>query len=91
MNMTTIEAAARRLVLRPLITYDKNETIALARRLDTFDTSVLPYEDCCSLFVPPHPATGARVQDAEKGEATLDVAAEAAAVLETAEVIPVGG
>jgi thiamine biosynthesis protein ThiI len=89
-NMTTIEAAARRLVLRPLITYDKNETIALARRLDTFDVSVLPYEDCCSLFVPPHPATGARVQDAEKAEARLDVQAEAAAVVATAEEIEIG-
>jgi thiamine biosynthesis protein ThiI len=90
-NMNTIQAAARRLVLRPLVTYDKNETIALARRIDTYDLSVLPYEDCCSLFVPPHPATGARLQDAEKAEAGLDVAAEAAAVLESAEEITVAG
>ena len=59
-NLGTIEAAARRLVLRPLVTYDKVETIALARRIGTYETSVLPYEDCCSLFVPPHPATAAR-------------------------------
>ena len=56
-NMSTIEAAARRLVLRPLATYDKVETTALARRIGTYETSVLPFEDCCSLFVPPHPAT----------------------------------
>jgi tRNA uracil 4-sulfurtransferase len=89
-NMTTIQAAARRLVLRPLVTNDKNETIAIARRLDTYDVSVLPYEDCCSLFVPPHPATGARLADVERAEANLDVAKEAAAVLATAEHIPVG-
>ena len=55
-NMSAIEAAARRLVLRPLATYDKVETTALARRIGTYETSILPFEDCCSLFVPPHPS-----------------------------------
>ena len=59
-NMTAIEAAARRVVLRPLVTYDKVETTALARRIGTYETSILPFEDCCSLFVPAHPATRAR-------------------------------
>jgi thiamine biosynthesis protein ThiI len=86
-NMKTIEAAARRLVLRPLLTYDKQETIEVARRIDTFDTSVLPYDDCCSLFVPPHPATGARVSDVERVEAHLDVAALAGEVAASAETI----
>ena len=54
-NMTAIEEAARRLVLRPLVTYDKVETIALARRIGTYETSILPYDDCCSLFVPAAP------------------------------------
>ena len=89
-NMATIEAAARRLVLRPLVTYDKNETIALARRLDTFDVSILPYEDCCSLFVPPHPATAARLADVERAEASLDLVAEAAAVAASSELIRIG-
>jgi thiamine biosynthesis protein ThiI len=78
-------------VLRPLVTNDKNETIALARRLDTFDVSVLPYEDCCSLFVPAHPATAARLVDVERAEASLDLAAEAAAVLASAETIMLAG
>ena len=56
-------------MLRPLVTYDKQETIALARRIGTYDLSILPYEDCCSLFVPPHPATGARLADVERAEA----------------------
>jgi thiamine biosynthesis protein ThiI len=90
-NMTTIQAAARRLVLRPLVTNDKNETIALAKRLDTYDVSVLPYEDCCSLFVPAHPATGARLVDVERAESSLDLAAEAAAVLASAETIALEG
>src|SRR3954468_13361979 len=88
-NLTAIEAAARRVVLRPLITYDKVETTALARRIGTYETSILPYEDCCSLFVPAHPATRARAQDAEKVEAQLDVPAEIAAAVAGSERIVV--
>ena len=84
-NMTTIEAAARHLVLRPLLTYDKNETIRLAERIGTFDLSTQPYDDCCSLFVPRHPATGARPSDAERSENRVDVEAEADAAAERAE------
>jgi thiamine biosynthesis protein ThiI len=86
-NMTVIEQAARRLVLRPLLTYDKMETTALARRIGTYETSALPYEDCCSLFVPAHPATAARLVDAERAEQRLDIAAEAAAVAGAVEEI----
>ena len=86
--MSTIEAAARRLVLRPLATYDKVETTALARRIGTYETSILPFEDCCSLFVPPHPATSARVADAERAEAKLDVPALVAGAVGAAESIP---
>ena len=88
-NLTAIEAAARRVVLRPLLTYDKVETTALARRIGTYETSILPYEDCCSLFVPAHPATRARAADAEKAEAKLDVAAEVAAAVAASERIVV--
>ena len=86
-NMSTIEDAARRVVLRPLATYDKVETTALARRIGTYETSVLPFEDCCSLFVPAHPATSARVADAERIEAQLDVAAEVSQAVAAAERI----
>jgi thiamine biosynthesis protein ThiI len=88
-NLTAIEDAARRVVLRPLLTYDKVETTALAQRIGTFETSILPFEDCCSLFVPLHPATRARVVDAEKAEAKLDIAAEIAAAVASSEKIVV--
>jgi thiamine biosynthesis protein ThiI len=90
-NLSVIDRAARTLVLRPLLTYDKTETIALARRIGSFDISALPYEDCCSLFVPRHPATGARLSDVERAEERFDVAAEAAAIAGAVEEIPVGG
>jgi thiamine biosynthesis protein ThiI len=89
-NLTTIENAARRLVLRPLATYDKVETTALARRIGTYETSILPFEDCCSLFVPSHPATSARIVDTERTESNLDVAAIVAAAVAGAEQIPLG-
>jgi len=86
-NMGVIERASQNLVLRPLVTYDKMETAALARRIGTFDISALPYDDCCSLFVPPHPATAARMVDVERAEARLDVEAEADAVAAAVEQV----
>jgi thiamine biosynthesis protein ThiI len=86
-NMTVIEQAARHLVLRPLVTYDKVETTNLARRIGTYDISALPYEDCCSLFVPAHPATAARLVDAERAEQRLDLVQEAAAIAGATEEI----
>ncbi|HEX2659234.1 MAG TPA: tRNA uracil 4-sulfurtransferase ThiI [Polyangia bacterium] len=86
-NLTAIEAAARHMVMRPLVTYDKVDTIALARKIGTFETSILPFDDCCSLFLPRHPATAARAQDAEKAESSLDLAAEVAAAVAGAEMV----
>ena len=88
-NLGTIEEAARRLVLRPLLTYDKVETTALAQRIGTYETSILPFDDCCSLFVPPHPATRARVADAAKAEAKLDLPAEVAAAVAASERVSI--
>src|SRR5262249_13701359 len=76
-------------VLRPLLTNDKAETIALAQRIGTYETSIQPYEDCCSLFVPAHPATRARLDDVERAEAGLDVAAMARELYDKLEVIVV--
>jgi thiamine biosynthesis protein ThiI len=88
-NMANIEKAARHIVLRPLLTYDKTETTTLARRIGTYATSALPFEDCCSLFTPAHPSTAARLSDLEAAERTLDVAAEAARLAEQCERIVV--
>ncbi len=50
-------------VFRPLIGLDKEEIIAMARRIGTFETSILPYEDCCTLFAPRHPTVRPRLED----------------------------
>ena len=60
-------------VLRPLIGFDKEEIIRLARRIGTFETSILPYEDCCTVFTPRHPALKPNLEKVEDAEAVLDV------------------
>ena len=52
-------------ILRPAIGMDKEEIVQIARRIDTFDTSILPYEDCCTVFTPRHPKTKPRPQQLE--------------------------
>ena len=72
-NISTIDSVARMPVLRPLIGMDKQEIITEARRLGTFDISILPDEDCCSLFVPKHPVLRSSIAEAERMETALDV------------------
>jgi thiamine biosynthesis protein ThiI len=59
-------------VLRPVIGMDKEEIVAIARKIDTFDTSILPYDDCCTVFTPKHPKTKPRLTDVIKAESPLN-------------------
>ncbi len=70
-NLSAIEQAVELPVLRPLLAYDKNEIVTLAKRIGTFETSVLPFDDCCALFVPRHPATRVRGADIARLEAQM--------------------
>ncbi len=72
-NINVINQAATLAVMRPLAGDDKQEIIAMARRLGTFDISTEPFEDCCSLFVPPHPATRAKLPVVQEHEAKLEL------------------
>jgi len=62
-SLNVTDSAVDLLVIRPLITSDKNDIVELARKIDTYETSILPYEDCCTLFVAKHPKTKPRLQD----------------------------
>ena len=62
-------------VLRPVVGMDKEEIVRIARRIGTFETSILPYEDCCTVFTPKHPKTRPQVADLEEAEQALDVGA----------------
>jgi tRNA uracil 4-sulfurtransferase len=84
-NMTCIGAAAQLPVLRPLIAYDKQETIALARRIGTHDLSALQEPDCCTLFMPPRPVIRGRLSECLEIESRLDVAGLVSAALEQSE------
>jgi thiamine biosynthesis protein ThiI len=88
-NLACIEQCAGLPVLRPLLTYDKAETIALARTIDTYELSIAPYEDCCSLFVPKHPATRAKPEAAARAEEALDLEDLVTAAVEGTESVEV--
>jgi thiamine biosynthesis protein ThiI len=70
-NLSVIDAAATVPVLRPLIGMDKDEITEQARRLGTYEISIVPDEDCCQLFTPKHPATRARIAEVEAVERAL--------------------
>ena len=74
-------------VLRPLIGFDKEDIVRLARRIGTFELSTLPYEDCCTVFTPKHPRTKPRVEAVEEAESVLDVDALVKEALEGIERI----
>ena len=60
-------------VFRPVIGMDKEEIIRISRRINTFETSILPYEDCCTVFTPRHPKLKPTIAECEAAEANLDV------------------
>jgi len=73
-NIATIEEATTMPVLRPLIGMDKEEIVQLAKKIGTYEISIKPQEDCCTLFVPKHPATKSNVEKIKKLEKRLKVA-----------------
>ena len=74
-------------VFRPLIGLDKDDTIQIARRIGTFETSILPFEDCCTVFVARHPKTHPSLADTETAESGLDIGSLVEAGLKRIEVI----
>ena len=76
-------------VFRPLIGFDKSEIIEVAKRIDTYELSSLPYEDCCTVFTPKHPATRPRKEKVEEAERVLDAETLIEQALNGTEVISV--
>ncbi|MDI3548634.1 MAG: tRNA uracil 4-sulfurtransferase [Halanaerobiales bacterium] len=72
-SMQVINAVTNLPVLRPLITMDKTEIMDIAREIGTYETSILPYEDCCTVFVPKHPVTKPRLETAIEAEKDLAI------------------
>ena len=87
-GMTSSNAVIERLpVLRPLCGFDKNEIIERSKDIGTYDISILPYEDCCTVFLPKHPVTRPKMEDVLSEEAKLDVQALVSEALSTLELI----
>jgi thiamine biosynthesis protein ThiI len=85
-NLRVIEEQTELIVLRPLLSYDKIETIELAKQIGTFETSILPYEDCCTVFVPSNPVTKARLFDINRVEAGLNLECLAKDIIEKSKM-----
>lgn len=78
-NLVVIEAAVHLPILRPLIGMDKDEIAAAARAIGTFETSIIPDQDCCTLFTPKHPVVRSTVEEIRQVEGRLDIPALVAA------------
>ena len=78
-------------VYRPLIGFDKQEIVEISEKIDTYETSILPYEDCCTIFVAKHPVTRPKVDVIKRSETRLseDVDRLVQEALDTTEVIDV--
>lgn len=71
--MAVTGAVCKLPVFRPVIGMDKEEIVRVARKIETFDTSILPYEDCCTVFTPKHPKTHPGIQDTLRAEEKIDI------------------
>ena len=76
-------------VFRPLIGFDKEEIIKIAKNIDTFETSILPFEDCCTIFVAKHPVTKPKLKSIYKSEEKLsnEIDALINKAIETEEIV----
>lgn len=86
-SLTSTNAVAEYPVMRPLISFNKDEIIAIAKDIDTYETSILPYEDCCTVFLPQNPVIKPRIKDAEREEQKINLDYILTSIIESIEVI----
>ena len=72
-SMRAINAVTATPIIRPVVTMDKLEIIDIAQRIDTFDISIQPFEDCCTIFAPDRPKTNPKIKNVEQYEKRMDV------------------
>ncbi len=88
-SMKVVEEVTKIPLLRPLITYDKNDIIKIAKKINTFETSIQPFNDCCSIYVPKSPVTRPKEIYAQKYEKNMDYEQLLIEALENIETIEV--
>lgn len=86
-SMIVIENAIEMPILKPVIGMDKTEIIVRAREIGTFETSILPYDDCCSVFAPSHPLINPKLESILRSESKLDVEGLIETVYSTLEIL----
>ncbi len=86
-SLTTTNAVAEYPVMRPLISFNKDEIVKIAKEINTFETSILPYEDCCTVFLPRNPVIKPKIKDSEKEESKIDLLPLLKSVIDNIEVI----
>ena len=72
-SMTVTNDVVKLPVFRPVLAYDKEEIMSVAKKIGTYETSILPYEDCCTVFLPKNPVIKPTVKRAEYNEQALDI------------------
>ncbi|RAI82214.1 tRNA 4-thiouridine(8) synthase ThiI [Macrococcoides goetzii] len=86
-SMYAINAVTNLPILRPLLTYDKEEIVIKAKEIGTYETSILPFEDCCTIFTPKNPKTNPRLDKVESFESKVDFDAMIETAIEGIETI----
>ena len=86
-NLGVIHSAAKHPVLTPLLGFDKEETIKIAKEIGTYEPSIEPYCDCCSFMIAKHPRTKTTVYEIEEQEKQMDIHAEMKKALDEAQII----
>ena len=86
-SLNSTNSVAKNIVLRPLISFNKEEIIDIAKKIGTYETSILPYEDCCTVFLPRNPVIKPRIKDAEKEESKINLNFILNEILQNIEVI----
>ncbi|MDD4188526.1 MAG: tRNA 4-thiouridine(8) synthase ThiI [Eubacteriales bacterium] len=88
-SINAINEVVKMPVFRPLIGIDKNETVDIARKIDTYDTSILPFEDCCTVFVAKHPNIRPLTKEIIKSEKSLNIDELTADAIDSIEIIDI--
>lgn len=89
-SLCVTDDAVQMPVFRPLIGFDKDDIVAVAKKIGTFETSILPYEDCCTVFVPQHPVTKPKLEQLRESEAAVDFSAMIDKAVAETELVEVG-
>jgi thiamine biosynthesis protein ThiI len=86
-SLVVTDASVQMPVMRPLIAMDKVDIMDLAKEIGTYETSIMPYEDCCTVFLPKHPTTKPKLDRILESESKLDCEALIEAAIEAKEIV----